>query len=604
MRNRLNRWISLFLVMALTVTTCSLLLAACQTKTEGKDYYNVVYHLNYGDNAERAASVKANTTAIRWRPVREGYIFEDWHTSAELTEENVFDFSTLVDQDLELYAEWSEEPDSFVVSFDFNYYGSAAPVQVAVEENTAIPAEDVPESERMGRTLVGWCKDAQCTQPWNMETDIVTDDITLYADYKFDSTVSRDANGSIIYDNVEVEFWIGTPFPYNDVVYAIVDAFNEEYAGQIKVNASTKLITQETCSLRLQQTPERNLTNTAYHSAGEVYDLAGIEYQMSDWYEQASRDSFVDGRFETIPIVAGVPFVVYNKDLMVRYNGNGTLPDSYDSLCALLEKVYVGESTSNPAFNTFISNLTWTFKEGTAMTAFVQNDAEYFIAEGGSIVNHWEDEAVVQRATIAMKNMYELLSPNGSMHGRAENESEYPDTTVIQRVSQGSAFMGIINCMDSLISYTSEISELGVMPLSGLFASDQTQNKNQIPIHSVGLSFYNASGISNTQLAAAAVFADYMSKNSYAFVDYGWYPVRRSIAESDEFMQSTDPLVAILRQTGDPENFRSLDGYMRGKQIVNSIVSQEYIVPMLASDGSEIEAMISDMVYEFEGNIY
>ena len=164
--------------------------------------------------------------------------------------------------------------------------------------------------------------------------------------------------------------------------------------------------------------------------------------------------------------------------------------------------------------------------------------------------------------------------------------------------------MGIINCMDSLISYTSEISELGVMPLSGLFASDQTQNKNQIPIHSVGLSFYNASGISNTQLAAAAVFADYMSKNSYAFVDYGWYPVRRSIAESDEFMQSTDPLVAILRQTGDPENFRSLDGYMRGKQIVNSILSQEYIVPMLASDGSEIEAMISDMVYEFEGNIY
>lgn len=604
MRNRLNRWLSLFLVLALTVTACSLLLAACQTKTEVKDYYNVVYHLNYGDNAERAASVKANTTAIRWRPVREGYIFEDWHTSAELTEENVFDFSTLVDRDLELYAEWSEEPDSFVVSFDFNYYGSAAPVQVAVEENTAIPAEDVPESGRIGQTLVGWCKDEQCTQPWNMETDIVTEDMTLYADYEYDSTVNRDANGNIIYDNVTVDVWIGTNFTYNSVIYALADAFNEEYKGRIQVNATTVLSNQNSFSLRIQQTPERNTTNGNYRPAADVYDLAGIDYSFSDWYESASCDSFVEGRFQSVPLLAGVPYIIYNKDLMQEYNRSNPLPNSFSSLSELLNKVYAGESASVPGFNTIVTNTAWTYREAPSAIAFMQNDADYYSYEDSGYVNKWSDPQVFERAVTSMQNTYDLFGVNGALHGYSGNQNEDNDVTAVSRVADGTAFMGCVNFSQATVANISQISNFGILPLSGLFTDGDYESKNDIPVHTIGLAFYKAQSISNTQLAAAAVFADYMSKNSYAFAELGWYPVRKSVAEGDAFTNSDHAVISVLKQCGEPENFRTFDGYVRGKTIVNSNVAFGHILPILSSDGSNMRERVTEMMYSIENNIY
>lgn len=604
MKVKICKILSLLLASILSVTTCSFLLAACGEKTGGRDYYDVVYHLNYGENEEREASVKANTTAIRWRPTREGYIFEDWHTSAELTEDNVFDFSTLVDRNLDLYAEWSEEPDSFVVSFDFNYYGSAAPVQVAVEENTAIPAEDVPESGRIGQTLVGWYEDEQCTQPWNMETDIVTEDMTLYADYEFDTTVNRDANGNIIYNNVTVDFWIGTNFTYNSIIYDLVDAFNEEYEGRIRVNATTVLSNQNSFSLRIQQTPGRNLTNKNYHPAADVYDLAGIDYSFADWYEAASSDCFVEGRFQSIPLLAGVPYIIYNKDLMQKYNGNNPLPNSFSSLSALLNKVYEGESAAVPGFKTIVTNIAWTYREAPSAIAFMQNDADYYSYEGGEYVNKWSDPQVFERAVTSMQNTYDLFGVNGALHGYSGNQNEDNDVTAVSRVADGTAFMGCVNFSQATAANISQISNFGILPLSGLFTDGDYESKYDIPVHSIGLAFYKAQSISNTQLAAAAVFADYMSKNSYVFAELGWYPIRKSVAEGDAFMNSDHAVISVLKQCGDPENFRTFDGYVRGFTIVNSGVAFGHILPILSSDGSNMRERVTEMMYSIENNIY
>lgn len=95
-----------------------------------------------------------------------------------------------------------------------------------------------------------------------------------------------------------------------------------------------------------------------------------------------------------------------------------------------------------------------------------------------------------------------------------------------------------------------------------------------------------------------------MSKNSYAFAELGWYPVRKSVAEGDAFTNSDHAVISVLKQCGEPENFRTFDGYVRGKTIVNSNVAFGHILPILSSDGSNMRERVTEMMYSIENNIY
>ena len=72
-----------------------------------------------------------------------------------------------------------------------------------------------------------------------------------------------------------------------------------------------------------------------------------------------------------------------------------------------------------------------------------------------------------------------------------------------------------------------------------------------------------------TQIAAGALFVDYLSKNTASFAKSGLYPLRKSVVESKEFKDSTNPNVQFLKQVGDPNNFRTLDGHASEKPIMN-----------------------------------
>jgi uncharacterized repeat protein (TIGR02543 family) len=124
-------------------------------------------------------------------PHRVGYIFQNWYKDADCTDE--WDFTTdKVTQDTTLYADW--EIKHYTVTFESNG-GSFTGSQMIDSLNKVNPVDN---PHRVGYDFTGWYKDADCTEGniWILETDSVTQSITLYAGWEIKHyTVTFNSNG-------------------------------------------------------------------------------------------------------------------------------------------------------------------------------------------------------------------------------------------------------------------------------------------------------------------------------------------------------------------------------------------------------------------------
>jgi uncharacterized repeat protein (TIGR02543 family) len=109
-----------------------------------------------------------------------GYIFAGWYS--DTTFNDIWNFDTdSVTQDITLYADWIA---LFSVSFNSQYDTSSIATQIVAYGGTAVrPADPLREEHTFG----GWYKEPACVNPWNFDTDAVTENTTLYA--KWASTV-------------------------------------------------------------------------------------------------------------------------------------------------------------------------------------------------------------------------------------------------------------------------------------------------------------------------------------------------------------------------------------------------------------------------------
>ncbi len=567
-----SRIAAILLSTVFTVGSAAGLLTACG---QSGPKVEVVYHLNYNDAGERKVEIPTGTTAVDWNATRDGFKIKDWYTDKEC--KNEYDFSKKVNSNLNLYADWTVYEGKVPVTFNYNYPGSRSSFTVSVDKHGTVAERYAPTAEdvnRLGMELNGWYKDAACTQKWDFSNDTADSEMTLYAGYTAKNTIPRDSEGNIKYDNVQVNVWMDNGSCRDtDILKELAEEFNKEYAGKIKVNATTELLAQSSFSIRMQSTPQKSVNEDTYYSISDIYAMADIDYSSGDWYDGAIRDSVYKGALTSVPMFASVPYVIYNKTLMQKYNGGKALPSNYSELSALLKKAYEGEKT-NAKFNTFVTDTTWTFKEATSAVAFLQNGAEYYYYDSGNAMymNDWDRETVKNGAVTALKNTYNLFGVNGDCHG---GETEIKP---LVRVREGSALMGIVNFMWDYLPQSEE-DNIGIMPLSSLFTDNTDEAAARIPVHTVGLAFYKASGVSELQLAAGAVFADYCSKHSEAFTKNGWYPVRKSCTDPEKFDAKYKH---ILKNVGSPENFYTFSGYNNGKRIVNTICAEKYIVPMLS----------------------
>lgn len=135
----------------------------------------------------------ANGTTLCTGPVRKGGV---WRSSDESvarvdTEGNVTAVGSgtasismavgtvSVEMQVEVDGDAPVEPDTYTVTFDVQGHGTAPQDYTGIQYGTLIgkPADPVAD----GYEFIGWYRDAGCLEAWDFETDVVVEDITLYA---------------------------------------------------------------------------------------------------------------------------------------------------------------------------------------------------------------------------------------------------------------------------------------------------------------------------------------------------------------------------------------------------------------------------------------
>ena len=167
------------------------------------DVYEVTFNSNGGSDVDSQDVEHGKKVSKPADSIKDGYVLEGWYKDAELEEPWDFDTDT-VTEDITLYANWTEII-IHEVTFDSNG-GSAVDSQDVEHGNLAEEPEDPTKD---GYVLEGWYKDAELEEPWDFDTDTVTEDTILYAKWVEAEanvyTVIFNSNGGSDVDSQDVE---------------------------------------------------------------------------------------------------------------------------------------------------------------------------------------------------------------------------------------------------------------------------------------------------------------------------------------------------------------------------------------------------------------
>ncbi|MCD8295882.1 MAG: InlB B-repeat-containing protein [Clostridia bacterium] len=158
-----------------TPVTQNLVLYAGWTSTSA----TVTFNYNYvGAPAVGTQSVALGGKATAPEdPERERYEFTGWYTDAACTDSNKFDFDTVINADITLYAGWMQT--SIEVTYNLNYTGAQEMEASYIDAGNSF-AKPETDPEREGYDFSGWYTDASCTASYDFES-VPTGDIILYA---------------------------------------------------------------------------------------------------------------------------------------------------------------------------------------------------------------------------------------------------------------------------------------------------------------------------------------------------------------------------------------------------------------------------------------
>ncbi|MDE7213346.1 MAG: InlB B-repeat-containing protein, partial [Anaeroplasmataceae bacterium] len=147
--------------------------------------YNVPVELEVHFNPRNGSDIidvicnKWNTIEAPTAPTRDGYIFSGWYTEEAL--QNQFDFSTLLLEEITLYAKWTEkpvDPNLPVFTIEYNSEGGSSVPTKSVNEGNKVSAPDTPVRE--GYIFDGWFEDEGLAIPHDF-TQPVTQNYVLHA---------------------------------------------------------------------------------------------------------------------------------------------------------------------------------------------------------------------------------------------------------------------------------------------------------------------------------------------------------------------------------------------------------------------------------------
>lgn len=572
--------------------------SACSGAANGQRYM-VTYELNYDGAEAREMTVAEGKKALQWRASRDGYELEGWYTDSACTQP--YDFTQGITGDCTLYANWTVKKGNVELKFDYDYIGRINKT-VSVKSNQTIPEKTIPlVDDRIGMEFVGWFKDKEKTQRWDMETDVVTDNTTLYAKYEIDpSWVIRNEDGTVKYDNVQIEVCCRQIADY-DVFCQLVDEFNALHEGQITAKPTTfDWDSDDNSFLILDRTLSMEANRSFwsfYYNAADIFTAAGVDLEISDFYANGIRDVFVDGVMLGYPIAAQTPYLLYNKALMEKYWGciGNHLPTNYTEFTTLMRVAYAGESATNSNFR---SILQWDgeFNYLPCTIPFVQNGAEFYRVEGDDRVCDWAEPEVADRAMTALNNYYDVFGANGTCHG---NPYGYDRTANLNNNNTLFALIGLSSgANETAVAANSE--KIGVMSIAGLFSNNE-EYANNVPIMPVSVSFWkDAVAVDPTQMCASAEFAKFLAENADRFADTGLVPLKKSAYA--KFEQKTSANAQILQTAITPDNFYTCDGSIRDWFVRRDVVSPS-LLTYLNGDGTNTDGTLKQLLLNILGKI-
>ena len=165
----MRKLISLMLLMMVIVV-------GCKKDDPVISEYIVTFNTQGGSNIDALKVVEGQKVTKPQDPTKENYIFSGWFKEAGCTTAWDFEKETVM-SNVTLYAKWVEAAQACTVTFDSQGGSEVASLTVNKGEKLVKPTNPTKEN----CSFLGWYKDAAYTSPWEFATDVVNEDITLYA---------------------------------------------------------------------------------------------------------------------------------------------------------------------------------------------------------------------------------------------------------------------------------------------------------------------------------------------------------------------------------------------------------------------------------------
>ena len=541
-----------------------------------KDYYDFCFNVNYEGGFNRVDCIAKGKSASKWDAKRKGYSIENWYTDRSL--KIPYNFSTPVNNDTTVYAKWTEKGDgqSVVVTFDFNYDDSPNPESISLVSGYKISIDNVPTALRFGYTSTGWYTEPECKNKWSFLDNEVNRNITLYAGYEEDQSLGRDENGKILFDHVSIDFapnilsWGLDGFGH-DEVDKLVKEFNKLYSGKIIVN---KVSINTTENVTLEDTGMLNENKDDYYNAEEILKAVDINFLQEEYYPEAISENYISGKLKSIPFGHMVPFICYNKDILSSL-GYEEFPKTHEEIYKLLVKANE-TNQDNPNWKGALAQPEgWTMFE-IGSHAIWSNSGLNFLKyhqEDNSYQNVFKDSenyGSIKNAIIGGSRIFGYDSAVNSGYDQATSDDVSDGNSFMMYAAFYTQFTNIRtrynNMHGTSITDKEFFSHFGVFPATELCNFGNTKNSK---IFAKGLSF----GIKNNalnlnQVAASAVFADWMSHNSAKIMTKYVYPANKTVQNSDEFINGEFES-KVLRSGVDPSKIITMAGHKMNYKIFN-----------------------------------
>lgn len=142
--------------------------------------YTVTFDSNGGSEVIAQSIEEGSLVTEPTSPTKDGYVFANWYTESALT--NVFDFTTvIVEADTILYAGW--EKVTYTVTFDGTAADGDYTIEAQVVEDGTSASTPTPAPTKDGYTFDGWFTASTGGTEFVFGTTLVSEDITLYAQF-------------------------------------------------------------------------------------------------------------------------------------------------------------------------------------------------------------------------------------------------------------------------------------------------------------------------------------------------------------------------------------------------------------------------------------